>query len=662
MTHARPERFDAKRPSETNDASPFEPPRWRFRVLLVALLGVVPLTLFVQWSDLKVGGTMVAGPFPPLAACMLWAMLLLVNAAWKKIRGGEPIFASSESLIVLAVWLAANTVAGRGMLHPLLTSLAGPTYYARTVAPSTRDAIFQHLSTNWAVTDPAAVTRFFEGYGVPVPWAVWLRPLLVWSLFLLPFLAANVCLCALFERSWARDERLAYPLIALPLEAFDDRHPLFRKNARAAMLLGLTFPVLLHGFGALHAYVPNVPCIPFFNDLSDVLVNPPWSAAKPLYLNLYPLLIGATFLAPSDISFSVWFFLILNKIELIVTASAGWADGAAGASRPVPPYLEQQSAGAFLVLAASLALSARRSIRGSLDSETERRDSLRFALGFALGIAGMLAWFAWTGMPLWFGALFFGFYFAVALVLSRLMSQAGLPWLLAPILPDRLILSITGSSALASSSLVGLMPHVQHLRDTRQMLAPAVFQTGKIRDAAGFPMFRFYLLIFAAILIALGVGIASALPIFYRYGALMLMPRSDGLQMCASVIPLTATGQAAERLSGSFQAAPESILPILGGGAVTWGLYLLRLRFLWWPLHPLGYALTGTLQVGYANKMLFSIFLGWSLKSISQRLGGPRGFHLLKGAAMGLILGDLLMGGVLKLLDALFGPSGYAIF
>jgi hypothetical protein len=28
---------------------------------------------------------------------------------------------------------------------------------------------------------------------------------------------------------------------------------------------------------------------------------------------------------------------------------------------------------------------------------------------------------------------------------------------------------------------------------------------------------------------------------------------------------------------------------------------------------------------------------------------------------MGLIAGDLLMGGVLKLLDALLGPSGYGI-
>jgi hypothetical protein len=80
------------------------------------------------------------------------------------------------------------------------------------------------------------------------------------------------------------------------------------------------------------------------------------------------------------------------------------------------------------------------------------------------------------------------------------------------------------------------------------------------------------------------------------------------------------------------------------------------------PFHPLGYALTGTLQLGYANKMLFSIFLGWAFKALALRFGGSQGFRFLRGVALGLIVGDLLMGSILKLLDALLGPSGYAIF
>jgi hypothetical protein len=124
----------------------------RKRVIAITLAGILPLTLFVQWSDMVVGGTMAAGPYPPLAACLLWALLvgLLRIANW--FRGNRDrsrslsseeaskylgpnaeqrnssvreLLTRGEMLVVFAIWSAANMVAGRGMVHPLLTSLVG---------------------------------------------------------------------------------------------------------------------------------------------------------------------------------------------------------------------------------------------------------------------------------------------------------------------------------------------------------------------------------------------------------------------------------------------------------------------------------------------------------------------------------------------------------
>ena len=159
---------------------------------------------------------MSAGPFPPLAACLLWGLLCGVQTTLRRILSGWVLLTRSELLVILAVWLAANMVAGRGMVHPLLTSLAGPTYYARGALVT--DAVTNHLHDGLAVMDRAAARQFFEGYGLPVPWQVWIRPLATWSLFFLPFLTTNVCLCGLFERVWVRHERLAFPLVALPVE------------------------------------------------------------------------------------------------------------------------------------------------------------------------------------------------------------------------------------------------------------------------------------------------------------------------------------------------------------------------------------------------------------------------------------------------------------
>ena len=657
----------------------------RARAVWIALLGVVPLTVFVQWSDMAVGGTMAAGPFPPLAACLQWALLLGANALISRGRGGRGVLNRSERLIIFAVWATANMVAGRGLLHPLLASLTGPTYYARSGI--VKAAVGQHLPNWLAVTDRSAARQFYEGYGMPVPWAVWRRPLLTWGLFFLPFLTANVCLCALFERVWVRHERLAFPLVTLPLEGLPNPNAPGGLAIQRMVVVGMAIPLVLHGFGVAHAYVPFVPCVPFYNDVSVMAANPPWTAMRPLYLNVYPLLIGLTFLAPADITFSVWFFLVLNKLEMTFASASGWNDGVTGGTQSAPPYIEEQSAGAFLALAAILVWNARRHLRrvvqSSLAKTLSRRTRARretgekpvsmagesddgelrpLLLGFAASVVGLLAWCVWTGLPLPFSLAFFGFYFAVALVLSRLMAEGGVSWILAPILPDKLILSLVGSASLAPVALTRLTLHVQHLRDTRQMLLPAAFEAGKLRDGAGMGLRRFYGLLLCGLILTLVVGVATGLPLFYRYGALSLTPNSDGLMMSASVVPTTAINQLGSRLLTPIKPTPAAGGAMAFGAGLTWALFALRTQFLGWPLHPLGYALTGTLQLGYANKMLFSIVAGWGLKTLTLRFGGSRGFRLLRGVALGLIIGDLLMGGILKLLDALLGPSGYAIF
>ncbi|HLJ57804.1 MAG TPA: DUF6785 family protein, partial [Chthonomonadaceae bacterium] len=631
---------------------------------------------------------------------------------------GTAILSSPELLAIFAVWVVANMAAGRGLIHPLLCSLAGPAYYARSGA--TLRAVQHHVPAWLAIRDLAAAARFYEGYGAPVPWRVWLAPLGTWALFFVPFLVANVSLAALFEPLWVRREQLAFPLAALPVTVLGQGEREQPAGFGRMVRVGIAVPVLLHALGAAHAYMPAIPSLPFYNDVSYLAATPPWTALKPLYLNLYPLLIGITFLAPLDVTFSILFFLCLNKVELLVAAAAGWSDGATGGTASAPPYVEEQSAGAYLALTAALLWSARRSFAATMPSlarppavpvrhttpaghagsaAPSRSDAAgprtpssphlesaahsgprqtgvinppnsdldgrtwRLPLaGLVAGAAAMLAWCVWTGFPLWFAACYFGFYFATALVLSRIMAESGIPWLLAPILPDKLILSVNGSAVITQQTLARLPLHVQHLRDTRQMLAPAVFQAGRLREEAGVSPGGFYALLLAALGLTLAVGVPVALGMFYNHGALALTTNSDGIMMSAAVIPTTGVNQLSSRLISPLRPSGPAAWAVLAGAAITLALAALRARYLWWPLNPLGYALTGTLQVGYANKMLLSIALGWAFKALTLRFGGAGGFRLLRGLALGLIFGDLLMGGLLKLLDALLGPSGYGIF
>jgi hypothetical protein len=72
------------------------------------------------------------------------------------------------------------------------------------------------------------------------------------------------------------------------------------------------------------------------------------------------------------------------------------------------------------------------------------------------------------------------------------------------------------------------------------------------------------------------------------------------------------------------------------GAAATWALFALRRRFVWWPLHPLGFVTWLSWPI---DRYWTSIFIGWLLKVTVTRLFGFRGFRRLKPLAIGLVLG-----------------------
>ena len=76
------------------------------------------------------------------------------------------------------------------------------------------------------------------------------------------------------------------------------------------------------------------------------------------------------------------------------------------------------------------------------------------------------------------------------------------------------------------------------------------------------------------------------------------------------------------------------------GAAITCLLAYLRLTFLRFPLHPLGYALATTQLMHY---FWFSIFLGWLIRLAGLRLGGVRAIrNRLQPYMIGLILGSVV--------------------
>jgi hypothetical protein len=79
------------------------------------------------------------------------------------------------------------------------------------------------------------------------------------------------------------------------------------------------------------------------------------------------------------------------------------------------------------------------------------------------------------------------------------------------------------------------------------------------------------------------------------------------------------------------------IVGLLAGMAVTLALAQMRLRFWWWPLHPVGYLAANV----WGSQWWWSpLFLGWLLKSLTIRYGGLRLYQRMIPAAIGVIVAD----------------------
>ncbi|KKN05538.1 hypothetical protein LCGC14_1086240 [marine sediment metagenome] len=95
-----------------------------------------------------------------------------------------------------------------------------------------------------------------------------------------------------------------------------------------------------------------------------------------------------------------------------------------------------------------------------------------------------------------------------------------------------------------------------------------------------------------------------------------------------------------ERMTGA-SADPRCLTALAAGAAVVLGLMWLRLRFTWWPIHPILFLIWGTWA---ARVTAFSFLLGWLIKTLTKRFGLQH--TAVKPFMIGVIAGDLC-GGIL---------------
>ena len=148
---------------------------------------------------------------------------------------------NQQDLLVIYAMLAVGSCFSG---HDAMPRLMGLMPYAFRFATPENDwaaLLFHHLPDWLVISDPKTVNDFYEGnvnFFADGYVRYWVTPILSWSIVIFSLMLIFLCLTSLIRRQWVEREKLAYPIIQIPLEITADSGGIFRNR------------VLWIGFGA----------------------------------------------------------------------------------------------------------------------------------------------------------------------------------------------------------------------------------------------------------------------------------------------------------------------------------------------------------------------------------------------------------------------------
>jgi len=616
-----------------------------WRALLIAVVLTVACGVWVRQAEIVVISTQISESVPAIPALGALMLLLGINPLLRSVRRGAQL-SRVEILTVYTFVAIAISMAGVGVIRYWLASVTYPFYYAR---PENDLASLQRWIPLWmAPHDAAIVEGIYIGSG-SVPWGAWLVPLLAWSGFFAAFWSAMLCMLALVRRRWLQEERLSFPIVELALEMTDPtmgratRRPFF---LNPVMWVGFSLTFLFNLVNILHALYPSLPGLAWYGYVGPASPGLPWSSVFPVSVYFTPLLIGFGFLVSTEISFSIWFFFLVYKVEALLIASYGYASADL-------PYPQEQSIGAFLLLGLGLLWSARGTIKQAFAELIGRARSPRdpgapFPLRWALVglVASSFLVFLFcraAGLAAWATIAYLVILGLVAVVCARIRAEAGMPlvWAFPFWMQKKVLLYTLGTAVFMQGGSPATLTMLALLAFLSRGYFPALigYQVDSFKTAEQIRMKPSHMAIVVMLALVVGLGVAYYFHLvpYYRYGAVHL--RGD---IWGSGLAQGDFGEVVAATRAPISPDPARIAATGWGVVVTGALIWLRQRLGWSPLHPLGFAVA----TAYGDLVWFPFLVVWLCKVLILRYGGMKLYRAAVPGFLGFALGHVFTAGV----------------
>jgi len=654
------------------------------RAIVIGLLGGIILGAVGYWADHAARlNRFVSGQFPISIFAPLVVVVLLLNPLASRVRRRWRLGRAELATIIIAM-LAACFVPGNGLLRYFTRMLIMPIHVNQTSPAWQANGVLedmpQAMLANRGYYDEALVRRFIEGSGTTgepiafgeVPWERWTQTLVFWLPLIVLFGVASVAMALIVHPQWSRHERLLYPIaeFANTMLTGPGQQPAYRTTA---FKVAVAIVLLCHVNNGLAQYLSGWSIvIPRGMDFSSIAAKFPllrwgwggWSLQRP---TIWPVAVALAFFLPRDVSFSVGISQPLATVVGAMIVHFGWVT-LGGDFISGGPF-QFQRAGGCIALALVLLYFGRRFYWSVLRRAVTSCGPPPHDAGWAVGacrvllvcVAALTALLATTTGLAWPLALAFVVLTLLAYIsVARITAEFGMFYVQIIWCPVMILMGIFGVVAIGPQALLVLaVLSVVFVAQPEESVMTFVVQGLRIGEVQRLPERRSGLTAMTVVVLVVLIAVPVALWVDYSYGsgtrswAARGMPRVpyNALQGIRTDLRLDGTLDAAVSAVGWERVAnikpDRRFLFFAGIGAglliVT---YMLRLRFRWWPLHPILFLVWET----WASALFFASFLlGWLIKSMVSTSGSHRAMQTGRHFMVGVLAGELL-GGILWML------------
>ncbi|MFC1582059.1 DUF6785 family protein [Planctomycetota bacterium] len=334
----------------------------------------------------------------------------------------------------------------------------------------------------------------------------------------------------------------------------------------------------------------------------------------------------------------------------------------------------------------------------------DRDEPLSYRMAVILLIASGLfctGWMVVAGMSIWAAAAFMLLSLILYIGATRVVCEGGIVFVQACMIPQTFMLRTFGAKALGPANLVLMGLSFMWMADFTSVFMPNIANSMRLQDASS-PGRKKWLLPTTLIvtLVILFVTGSLLFSISYKlakrggdYGWYFGEGGHIGWAMKYAVSPIDELNKAENREREEenwYRAAAQRwpfdnysyadfeknvfapnekaqyygtikmeqhlthgvqptrmVYTVLGFGFMSF-LMLMRNRFVWWPLHPIGFPFASAPST---RRIWFSVFIGWLIKLLIIKYGGAKLFNKIKPVFIGLIVGAVIGVAVFYALD-----------